>query len=536
MLQAPPHTAWPATSVLRPLEAHLKASATTVFALDLRSLAALRIGLALLILVDLYRRSWDLAAHYTDAGVLPREAFASSPLAQRLSLHLLVGGEAAQAALFALAGALAVLMLVGYRTRWTTALSLGLLLSLQYRNPLVLSSADVLLRIALFWAIFLPCGVRWSLDSLLRGKPARLPRSVSNLVSAAYVLQIAMVYGFAVLLKSGSDWRVDGTAVYYVLNLAQFATPLGQALAQYPDALRLLTHAVLAWEAIGPLLLLAPFWTARLRIVTILGFVSLQAGFWLTIANLGLFPWISMAVMLGLVPSPCWDRLVALRMRGAAGASLRAASHPLLRHAQSAVAGNALFRWLRARAAHGASRALPGGRFWEPGPTMRLTVACCLTYVVLQNVSGLPQLPFHLPSIVAGAGAPIGLDQKWTMFAPSVPQTSTWFVVPGTLANGQEVDVYRGGGPVAFTRPAAGAAAYLNDHWFKYLEGLDTSSAWKDRRPFYGAYLCRQWNQAHADAERLEDLEVVAVRQPIRLDGQPSPLTRETLLTYRCAG
>jgi hypothetical protein len=529
----------PAT-LLRPLGEHLHTRATEMFALDLRSLAALRIGLALLILVDLYRRSWDLTAHYTDAGVLPREAFANSPVAQRLSLHLLFGSWEAQAALFAIAALLASLMLVGYRTRWATALSLGLLLSLQYRNPLILSGADVLFRIILFWAIFLPCGAKWSLDSVLRKPRSAMPLTVANIVTAAYVLQIVMMYGFAVLLKSGSDWRADGTAIYYALSLAQFSTPLGQLLVRYPDALNLLTRSVFWWEAIGPLLLLAPFWTARVRLVAILGFAALQAGFGLTLANLGLFPWISSAIMLGLLPSACWDQPSARRVQRWAAARLDAiACQRPLQQLRSAIGSNTLFRGRPARTSQGIAQAVGVGsteRFWEPGPAMRLTVVCCLAYVVLENVSSLPEFPYQVPRALTGAGAPIGLNQKWGMFAPSVPRGSTWYVVPGTLYNGQQVDVYRDGAPVTLARPERGVAVYPNDHWFKYFEALATANAWADRRPFYGAYACRQWNGAHSGLQRLEDLEVVVVRDSTRLDGLSSPVRRETLLTYHCDG
>ena len=41
---------------------------------DLRSLAAFRIGLGLLIIADLAMRSTFIFQHYTDQGVLPRYA------------------------------------------------------------------------------------------------------------------------------------------------------------------------------------------------------------------------------------------------------------------------------------------------------------------------------------------------------------------------------------------------------------------------------------------------------------------------------
>ncbi len=43
------------------------------FELDLRSMALARVVLALVMLVDLALRAGDLTAHYTDAGVMPKD-------------------------------------------------------------------------------------------------------------------------------------------------------------------------------------------------------------------------------------------------------------------------------------------------------------------------------------------------------------------------------------------------------------------------------------------------------------------------------
>jgi hypothetical protein len=63
-----------------------------------RSLAALRIALGGLLLVDLGDRARYLDVNYTDQGVLPREALGTT-----LSLHALGGGIAFEACLFAVA-------------------------------------------------------------------------------------------------------------------------------------------------------------------------------------------------------------------------------------------------------------------------------------------------------------------------------------------------------------------------------------------------------------------------------------------------
>ena len=91
---------------------------------DLRSLAAFRIGLALLLLADLINRALDLRAHYTDFGVLPRSAaLALSPSIWHYSLYFWTGTPLLPAVGFLLAGLFALGLLLGYRTRVLTGLS-----------------------------------------------------------------------------------------------------------------------------------------------------------------------------------------------------------------------------------------------------------------------------------------------------------------------------------------------------------------------------------------------------------------------------
>src|SRR5690349_18029748 len=114
-----------------------------IFGLDVRSLALFRIGLALFILYDVVSRSFDLAAHYTDFGVLPRDwamrYYTASPIYSAwnpawLSLHFLTGSALGISVLFGFQGIVAFALLIGYRTRLATFLSWFLLASLQARN------------------------------------------------------------------------------------------------------------------------------------------------------------------------------------------------------------------------------------------------------------------------------------------------------------------------------------------------------------------------------------------------------------------
>ena len=142
------------------------------YGLDLRSIAVLRIGLSYLLLSDLITRSVDLRAHYTDLGILTRERLVDWGQKSSYSLHAFGGDRLSQAALFLVAGAFASMLLVGYRTRLAAFVSWLLLCSLQGRNYIILQGGDDILRVMLFWSMFVPIGARFSVDAVLAERAA----------------------------------------------------------------------------------------------------------------------------------------------------------------------------------------------------------------------------------------------------------------------------------------------------------------------------------------------------------------------------
>jgi hypothetical protein len=361
----------------------------------------------------------------------------------------------------------------------------------------------------------LPLGARWSLDAVLRGPLPGMPRRVCDIGTIGYVVQVTVIYFFAALSKSGADWRTDGTAVQYALSLGQFSTPLGEWLRSMPALTHLLTPAVWWLELIGPLVLLAPFWTTRLRSIAILGFVGLQVGFGLTLANLGLFPAISCIVLLGLLPSGFWDRLGASHLPHA----LFAAAGPT---ARSALARRVVGRW-------------PGmDSPCQLNPLLTVGAALCLLYVVLINVGGLPASLYRLPNKVASAGKLLGLDQRWDMFSPTIPRRSGWYVIPGTLRNGQQVDLYTNTSEMHWERPPSIAGTYPNHRWMKYMEAVGgQQTPWM--LPLFGEYLCDRWNQTHGDAEQVLELQTIYMAVVTQPDYQyTAPRPRE-IFRHQCS-
>nr|WP_241881435.1 hypothetical protein [Halorubrum sp. Ib24] len=99
----------------------LSAALAARVAVDLRALAAFRIGLATLLLADLARRSRSLTAFYTDYGVLPRRAYvvdySTTPLCRTRSR-----GNRGPALLFAVAWRVALTSSSGIdAARWRSS-------------------------------------------------------------------------------------------------------------------------------------------------------------------------------------------------------------------------------------------------------------------------------------------------------------------------------------------------------------------------------------------------------------------------------
>ncbi|MDA0784703.1 MAG: HTTM domain-containing protein [Proteobacteria bacterium] len=281
-----------------------------IFAIDLRTLALLRIGLAVMILADLVLRARDLRAHYTDFGIMPRAVIDGFMHPASFSLHLMNGAAWFQALLFLLAGLLALLLLVGYRTRLMTVLSWVMLVLLQMRNPMILSGEDNLLVLLLFWAMFLPIGARYSVDAALDNASDTHPNHFVSIASAALLIQGMSMYLFSALLKSDARWVPDGTAVYFALQLDYLVTPLALWFRQFETLLQGLTFYVWGLELIGPILIFSPLLLRPLRAVLQLAFMSMHFGFFLFL-QIGLFPFISILMNLTFTQGWVWDWLGA---------------------------------------------------------------------------------------------------------------------------------------------------------------------------------------------------------------------------------
>ena len=112
-------------------------------------------------------------------------------------------------------------------------------------------------------------------EELAAGPPAPDNTPAYSLAVFGLLLQIAIIYWFNFVHKSGVTWK-DGSAVYYVLHQERIITWLGLQIREHvPYAVtKLLTHGTLVVEAAAPLLILTPVfwrWTRPLLILLLVG-------------------------------------------------------------------------------------------------------------------------------------------------------------------------------------------------------------------------------------------------------------------------
>jgi len=205
---------------------------------------------------------------------------------------------------------------------------------------------------------------------------------------------------FAAVLKSGPQWRADFTAVEYAIGVRYWANAAADHLLGHPRAMAILTVGVLAFEAAVAVLLLSPWRPHLARWLVVVGICALQLGFAIFLW-LDTFPMIAAAFVLGLIPR--W----------------RDESAPIDLPPPS--------RW-RARIGAG-----------------------LIGYLLALNV-----LSVASPGALSVAAVPaelLGIEQRWTMFAPSPSRVDGWFVVESRTAAGS-TDLLTGR-PVSWSVPAS---------------------------------------------------------------------------------
>src|SRR5690606_21961347 len=135
--------------------------------IDPRTLALLRVGLALLLLLDLGKRFAELDLWYANDGLLPNHTGLWAPVRPWGISFFNAFSYAHEAAIACVVCAFVyVCLLVGYRTRLMQVLALVAFYSLQGRADMLANGGDFVACILTWWLVFLPLGQVFSVDAL----------------------------------------------------------------------------------------------------------------------------------------------------------------------------------------------------------------------------------------------------------------------------------------------------------------------------------------------------------------------------------
>jgi hypothetical protein len=463
--------------ILLRLIAYLK----TCYQLDVRALAVMRIGVAALVIIDLCIRCCDLEAHYTNAGVLPIDVvkqFGWKPYFW--SWHCFNGSFSWALGMFSMHFLLALALLLGFHTRWVTPLVWLLEISLHNRNTFILQSGDDLLRLVLFWGMFLP----WGNCYAIKGQISSCQKRHVSVAGIGYMLLIASVYFFTVNLKTSPEWRSDGTAIYYALSLDQIRLPIGDVLYQFPGVMKILTHFVYYLELFIPFLILFPTPKQWPRIVAFLMLVVLHIGIGLTL-YIGLFYIINIITAIGFLPASVFDKL-----------RLPYRFLPLKR----SVINN-----------------------WRKQVVFYLSSTVVILSLIV-NLGYCGWFSFELKKELWYPIHAFRLDQYWGMFSPNVLKEDGWFVYKGTDASGKEYNLYTQQQGVNFDRkPDRVVSMYSSDRWRKFAENYQGAGR-TYLHPYYCNWYLTTWNRNHPE-HIMKQLEIYYVEEFSLPDYQTKPLT-----------
>jgi hypothetical protein len=440
--------------------------------IDVRALAAFRVALGVVLLVDLALRARNLTAFYTDAGVLPRSLLAESYPLARFSLYAVSGEAWVVGLLFLIAAVAATALAIGYRTRTATAVSLVLLASLQARNPFVLNAGDTLFWQLLGAGLLCPLGARWSVDAVRR-RAALGRRSLpendrfTGPASALLLTVVIAVYvSNAVVKLSGEAWPA-GEAIETVFRLTYLYGLLGGLIPESPALLAAATYGWLALLVASPLLVVA---TGRVRatLAGILVAAHLSMAFTLQI---GVFSMVSATALLPFFPSFVWDRIESL-------------ATPTIERFRST--DERLLPFLRSSSV-GPTDDGPISQI-APDRATRDRVAAALAALLLVSLLAWTAMGLGVvaaPEPVAAVSDPAESD--WDMFAPEPPSTDALVLATATTADGDRIDALHGD-PVATDRTPSDARGYPTARWRKHFSRLSADDT--DRVDTMLAHLC----------------------------------------------
>lgn len=466
-----------------------------IYSLDIRALGLMRIAFSLLLITDLCIRFSSLEAHYTIQGVVPFKAVELSFWKKGFfSLFELSDQYGFALLFFVLTSIIYTCLLLGYKTKLVSLLSWLMLVSLQNRNTLVNQGGDDLMRMLLFWGIFLPWGNYYAIDAK---KKTGCETSYLDIPALGYISLLFSVYFFTGVLKHSPEWESEGTALYYALSLDQMTWPLGKSLLHYPSLLKAITLFVRWLEVLAPFLLFIPFQSKICRLIFIGLIAALHVGIACTLF-VGLFWLVGIISLIGLLSASVMNKFDTIIKRK------NNLYHEAIQNFFQKLANDYYFKLLK-----------------------NCFLFFCIALSLIWNIGTVNGSGLAVSDSFSGFGYALRLDQNWGMFAPTVFKDDGWFIFEGTKADSTKIDINVKGAHVTYAKPENILSRIKDDRWRKYQENvLFTNNDFI--RPYYCRWLLRKWNEENPSAKIL-NLKIIYMKEISGPPGEKQTATKEIL-------
>lgn len=483
---------------------------------DLAPLSLFRILYGLQLFNWIWQLYPNLAAFFTDEGILPRRALLAT-FGDRFSLLTLFGPLWQVTVFWVLALIVAVLLTIGWRSRLMSFLAFVVVTSFSFRDPLILDGSDWVFRLLPLWMTFSDPGSRYSIDGLARAARGQPSGRGWALPLRIVELQVAWIYAATGLEKIAGTLWPNGLATYYSLQLEHtFGRSWANPIATNLVLARLMSWGTLAIElAFLPLAMLPSRFT---RLIAVVAAAGLQLGI-LVLMNVGNFPVIMLSALVLFLPPHWVDECV-----GSVTATFRLRMRPrvvALADGVAQTAAEALPPAIRLPAdAREFNRRVGGGA---------LVLVAALAF--LTAVPGTLEAARPTGQVMALLRF-FAVDQRWDMFAPEPARSDGWLRIPATLADGTALDLVTNG-------PVGDRAERYSDplysRWVKVTERI-ASAAYSDYRLEYARSICRMQNLRLRPGDvPLSTFDIYYVERLIRPPGEGPPTSKDIKLwSHRC--
>lgn len=510
---------------------------TNCVRIDTRTLAVFRMLLGALIVADIFLRSRNFGFFYTESGVVPQSLAERYTVDTAVSIYYFTTDPVIIAALFVLTALVGIQLLIGYRTRVASILAFFLVISLDHHNPLVLSFADTLFRMLLFWAIFLPLGERWSVDAVHRQRESR--DSIASVATALILIQVVFVYLSNAVHKAFSElWR-SGEAATLVLGLDNITFLFGETTRMVP---RLLQAGGFIWFVMLSLSWLLFIFRGRVRALFALMFVGVHTSFALTV-RIGAFPYVSISGVILFLPAQFWtDAERVLEWLGVGPARFSGpVSH--LESIASRFPNPTLDDERLGRV----------GKVAYTGILAVIVISILLVVVVLlmnvgtitedreemddrieetlQETTGVAQIELVATSL--------NIDQPgWSIFAPTPRTTDRYYVFPAEMQNGTVIDVYHDR-ELTFERPYDELQKQFGTYRERfYMNSIRRAGSAGTAPEYLAEEICKRYSEEHGI--ELRQVSMYVVEEEVTWDTIDAPAERErdasVLSRHSCDG